>query len=119
MKTIAALLALALATTATVRTADACGGYGSFQPVKKETAVGIWPKVSRDAEGKLQLELHYPKFTIGGEYLYMQYFDIVRDARLSRLERVLAGPHGRNVEVTVQEVGAGQWRVVSWAVRPA
>ncbi len=118
MKTIAALLSLALATTAAVRTADACGGYGSFQP-RKETAVGVWPKVSHDAEGKLQLELHYPRFTLGGEYLYMAYFDIVRDARLRSLERVLAGPHGRNVEVTVQEVSAGTWRVINWSLRPS
>lgn len=119
MKTIAALLSLALATTTAVRTADACGGYGSFERITKETATGVWPKVSRDAEGKLQLELHYPRFTLGGEYLYMQYFDIVRDARLRGLERVLAGPHGRNVEVTVEEVRAGQWRVIGWTVRPA
>jgi hypothetical protein len=115
MKTIAALLALALATVATVRPADACGDYGSFSaPVARETAVGVWPQLSHDRDGRLHLSLGYPRFAVSGEHLYMSDFALVPDARLRRFERALAAPGARDLVVTVEEVEPGLWRVRSW-----
>lgn len=113
MKLIAALaaaLSLSLAAAAP-RSADACGDYGSFQ--RRETAVGIWPSIAR-RDGQLLLELHYPRFALSGEHLYMDSFVLVRDARLRQFERALAAPDARGLRVTVEEVAPGRWRVRSW-----
>jgi hypothetical protein len=111
------LVLLATATTAaTASDARACGGYGDFKRTP-ERAVGQWPSIAR-ADGAVRLELHYPKFARSGAYLYMEQFAVVADRNLRRLERRLAGDVGWSVQVEVEEVRPGLWRVTGWQETP-
>src|SRR5687768_2018782 len=58
--------------------AKAKKGKNAKKVAKAERATGQWPSlVERD--GKLFLELHYPRFEQSGEHLYMDTFEIVDD----------------------------------------
>lgn len=140
MKNIALVAALVLATTtASIRVADACGGYGSQQPqgvlgtagttgieplrfadqwaaFPGAKAVGLWPKLQRDGARTI-LTLSYPQFGNEGPSLYMDSFEVVRDRNLRRLERVLAARRYPNLDVTIERVDGRTWRVVSWSTR--
>lgn len=120
MKKIALALSLALLATATVAAtapvARACGGYGDFKRTP-ERAVGQWPSIAR-ADGAVRLELHYPRFARSGAHLYMETFAVVADGNLRRLERRLASDVGWSVQVSVEEVSPGLWRVTGWKQTP-
>ena len=122
MKQLALALSLAFLATATVAAtapaARACGGYGDFavKPAP-ERAVGQWPSIAR-ADGGARLELHYPRFARSGAHLYMETFTVVADRNLRRLERRLAGDVGWSVQVSVEEVRPGLWRVTGWQETP-
>jgi hypothetical protein len=121
---LAALVAFT-ATTGSVRIAEACGGYGGGTSVDmfaiglpvRESAVGVWPELKRGRDGVLRLELGYPRFAQSGAYLYMSDFVVVRDATFRRFERVMKQPGAWQLEVRVEEVSPGLWRVVSWNKR--
>lgn len=114
MKSVLVALALAIAvTTVAPGPADACGSYGPT----RERAHGQWPSIPR-ADGAVQLELHYPKFARSGQHLYMDRFTVIADRTLARLERRLAGAVGWQVEVSVEEVAPGRWRVTGWRELP-
>jgi hypothetical protein len=116
LKLSAALLLTFTTTFAGVRSAEACGGYTEFR-LPRESAVGVWPKLERDREGHTRLSLGYPKYALSGDYLYMGFFTVVPDRNLRRLERELARPASHQLEVTVEEVRPGAWRVVGWTRR--
>jgi hypothetical protein len=129
MKNLALVAALVLATTtASIRAADACGGYG--QPPQQQEmrfqhrvaafpgmqAKGVWPRLEREGATTI-LTLSYPQFGIEGPHLYMDTFEVVRDRNLRRLERTLAARKWPNLDVTVERVDGHRWKVVGWKTR--
>jgi hypothetical protein len=138
MKTLAAALALAASFVLATPAALACGGYGggtaptaettpdvkltaakktkSKKKVAKkaERATGQWPSlVERD--GKLFLELHYPKFEQSGAHLYVDTFEIAADDEAQQLRWHLDWEGKSSTQVTVQQTKDGSWKVVSFA----
>jgi hypothetical protein len=121
MKNIALVAALVLATTtASIRVAAACGGYGQEPPRIGATlgskALGIWPRLHRDGARTI-LTLSYPRFGNEGPDLYMDQFEVVRDRNLRRLERVIAARRHPDLDVTIERVDGTSWRVVGWKSR--
>jgi hypothetical protein len=81
---------------------------------KAERATGQWPSlVERD--GKLFLELHYPRFEQSGAHLYMDTFEIANDEQAESLRSHLEWEGKSSTQVTVQQTKSGSWKVVSFA----
>lgn len=123
MSPIARVVTLALSSlvfaAAPASVAFACGSYTDVGTAPApERADGIWPEVTRGANGTV-LRLSYPRFTQSGAHLYQDDFRVVGDARLAALQR--AAERGRfRISVTVEQVRPDLWRVVSWRFdRPA
>jgi hypothetical protein len=106
-------LAFALSLTAAAPRAEACGDYTLAKVTTRERATGQWPSLER-RDGVLKLALSYPRFARSTDFPYLDWFTVVADRNLRRLERALAEQGSWNLRVTIEEVSPGRWRVVSW-----
>lgn len=125
MKNIALVAALVLSTTiASVRVAAACGGtgqppqgiLGTATVAAPKTATGVHPRLERK-DGRTILTLAYPGFDGQRAQVYVDYFEVVRDRNLRRLENMLAHRRAMSLDVTVERVDGHRWRVIGWATR--